>query len=172
MRNLWRRFWHDPLRWTLLAIAFGTFVSGILLAVAQRFVLDILSAPTATSDRLFFGIIGMFMAIVGAHVDPDAPPTTAQPDHRRLVGAAEAWRFGGDVPRGGALGLLVLRDRARCVRLLLGRPRSRILVAHQALRRARLFFFFVYVALLDRRGRVGDRRRPRRHVGSPSAPHQ
>lgn len=65
MTNLWRRFRIDPLRWTLLAIAFGTFVSGIVLAVAQRFVLDILSAPTATSDRLFFGIIGLFMAIVG-----------------------------------------------------------------------------------------------------------
>jgi NAD/NADP transhydrogenase beta subunit len=33
--------------------------------VAQGFVLDLLSAPTTTSDRLFFGIIGMFMAIVG-----------------------------------------------------------------------------------------------------------
>jgi hypothetical protein len=28
-------------------------------------VLDILSAPTTTSDRLFFAIIGMFMAVVG-----------------------------------------------------------------------------------------------------------
>jgi hypothetical protein len=65
MSNLWQRFRLDPLRWTLLAIAFGTFLSGIFLMVAQRFVLDILSAPTATSDRLFFGIIGMFMAIVG-----------------------------------------------------------------------------------------------------------
>ena len=65
MRTLWQRFKLDPLRWTLLAIAFGTFASGIVLAAAQRFVLDILSAPTATSDRVFFGIIGMFMAIVG-----------------------------------------------------------------------------------------------------------
>ena len=65
MSKLWQRFRLDPLRWTLLAIAFGTFLSGIFLMVAQRFVLDILSAPTATSDRLFFGIIGMFMAIVG-----------------------------------------------------------------------------------------------------------
>ena len=65
MSKLWQRFKLDPLRWTLLAIAFGTFLSGIFLMVAQRFVLDILSAPTATSDRLFFGIIGMFMAIVG-----------------------------------------------------------------------------------------------------------
>ena len=65
MRVLIERWRSDPLRWTLLAIAFGTFLSGIFLMVAQRFVLDILSAPTATSDRLFFGIIGMFMAIVG-----------------------------------------------------------------------------------------------------------
>jgi uncharacterized membrane protein YeiH len=65
MRALWRRWRLDPLRWSLFAIAAGTFASGILLVVAQRFVLDILSAPTTTSDRLFFGIIGMFMAIVG-----------------------------------------------------------------------------------------------------------
>ena len=65
MSALWRHWRGDPLRWTLFAIALGTFVSGLVLVVAQRFVLDILSAPTATSDRLFFGIIGMFMAIVG-----------------------------------------------------------------------------------------------------------
>ena len=65
MSTLWQRFRLDPLRWTLFAIAFGTCLSGIFLMAAQRFVLDILSAPTATSDRLFFGIIGMFMAIVG-----------------------------------------------------------------------------------------------------------
>jgi hypothetical protein len=63
--GLWARWRQDPLRWTLFAIAAGTFASGIFLMVAQRFVLNILSAPTATSDRLFFGIIGMFMAIVG-----------------------------------------------------------------------------------------------------------
>lgn len=65
MSALWRRWRSDPLRWTLFAIAAGTFFSGILLIVAQRFVLDILSAPTSTSDRLFFAIVGMFMAIVG-----------------------------------------------------------------------------------------------------------
>ncbi len=65
MRRLWARWRQDPLRWTLFTIAAGTFASGIFLMAAQRFVLDILSAPTATSDRLFFGIIGMFMAIVG-----------------------------------------------------------------------------------------------------------
>jgi hypothetical protein len=65
MSGLWRRWRSDPLRWTLFAIAAGTFLSGILLIVAQRFVLDILSAPTSTSDRLFFAIVGMFMAIVG-----------------------------------------------------------------------------------------------------------
>jgi hypothetical protein len=62
---IWRRWHQDPLRWSLCVIAAGTFASGLFLMVAQRFVLDILSAPTATSDRLFFGIIGMFMAVVG-----------------------------------------------------------------------------------------------------------
>src|ERR671927_1386851 len=60
-----RRVLHDPLRWGLFAIAAGTFVSRLLLIAFQRFILDILSAPTTTSDRLFFGIIGMFMAVVG-----------------------------------------------------------------------------------------------------------
>jgi len=55
----------DLVRLALLGIAAGTFASGILLMAAQGWVLDILSAPTTTSDRLFFGIIGMFMAVVG-----------------------------------------------------------------------------------------------------------
>jgi uncharacterized membrane protein YeiH len=65
MRAAWGAWRRDPWRWTLFAIAAGTFASGLFLVVAQRFVLDVLSAPTTTSDRLFFGIIGMFMAIVG-----------------------------------------------------------------------------------------------------------
>jgi hypothetical protein len=71
MRALWLRWRSDPLRWTLWAIAVGTFFSGLLLIAFQRFVLDILSAPTTTSDRLFFGIIGMFMAIVGGTLTQD-----------------------------------------------------------------------------------------------------
>ena len=79
MRTLWRRWRLDPWRWTLFAIAAGTFLSGILLVVAQGFVLDLLSAPTTTSDRLFFGIIGMFMAIVGGMLSQTLlqPPPSA-----------------------------------------------------------------------------------------------
>jgi hypothetical protein len=55
----------DLLRWVLLAIAAGTFLSGLVLVVVPGVVLDVLSAPTRTSDKLFFGIIGMFMAVVG-----------------------------------------------------------------------------------------------------------
>jgi uncharacterized membrane protein YeiH len=62
---LWQRWRGDPLHWSLFAIAAGTFLSGVLLVVAQGFVLHLLSAPTTTSDQLFFAIIGMFMAIVG-----------------------------------------------------------------------------------------------------------
>jgi hypothetical protein len=71
VKTLWLRWRRDPLRWTLFAIAAGTFLSGLLLIVLQRFVLDLLSAPTTTSDRLFFGIIGMFMAIVGGTLTQD-----------------------------------------------------------------------------------------------------
>ena len=71
MKALWLRWRGDPLRWSLFAIAAGTFLSGLLLIVAQRFVLDLLSAPTTTSDRLFFAIIGMFMAIVGGTLTQD-----------------------------------------------------------------------------------------------------
>lgn len=65
MSRLWRRWRAEPLRWTLFTIAAGTFLSGLLLIVAQAVVLNALTAPTDTSDRLFFGIIGMFMAVVG-----------------------------------------------------------------------------------------------------------
>jgi hypothetical protein len=81
LRRLWRRWRADPLRWTLFAIAAGTFLSGLFLIVAQGFVLDLLSAPTHTSDRLFFGIIGMFMAIIGGALTQ----TLLQPQPSRLV---------------------------------------------------------------------------------------
>jgi hypothetical protein len=81
VRALWLRWRLDPLRWTLFAIAAGTFLSGLLLVVAQGFVLDILSAPTTTSDRLFFGIIGMFMAIVGGMLTQ----TLLQPPPSRII---------------------------------------------------------------------------------------
>ncbi len=55
----------DPLRWTLAAIAAGTAVSGLVQMVAPGFVLDLLSASSTATTRLFFGIVGMFMAIVG-----------------------------------------------------------------------------------------------------------
>jgi hypothetical protein len=71
MTALWVHWRRDPSRWTLFAIAVGTFFSGLLLVVAQRFVLDIFSATTTTSDRLFFAIIGMFMAVVGGTLAQD-----------------------------------------------------------------------------------------------------
>jgi RsiW-degrading membrane proteinase PrsW (M82 family) len=82
MKALWLRWRSDPLRWTLWLIAAGTFLSGVLLIVLQEFVLDLLSAPTTTSDRLFFAIIGMFMAIVGGTLAQDL---LGQP-HRFVVG--------------------------------------------------------------------------------------
>jgi hypothetical protein len=88
------------LRWALLGIAAGTFASGILLMAAQRFVLDILSAPTTTSDRLFFGIIGMFMAVVGGGLTQ----TLLRPDPQPLVvGWAAAQKLGAS----GAMALAV-----------------------------------------------------------------
>jgi hypothetical protein len=61
----WARIRSDPLHWLLLAIAAGTFLSGLALIAFPGLVLDLLGAPTGTSDKLFFGIIGMFMAVVG-----------------------------------------------------------------------------------------------------------
>jgi hypothetical protein len=60
--RLWRS---DPFRWTLAVIAAGTAISGLVQLVAPGFVLDILSASSTATTRLFFGIIGMFMAIIG-----------------------------------------------------------------------------------------------------------
>ena len=81
MRRLLRLWRSEPLRWSLFVIAAGTFLSGLFLVVAQRLVLDLLSAPTDTSDRLFFGIIGMFMAVVGGVLTQ----TLLQPRPSRLV---------------------------------------------------------------------------------------
>lgn len=61
----WAQIRADPLRWLLFSIALGTFLSGLALMAAPGAVLDVLSAPTSTSDKLFFAIIGMFMAVVG-----------------------------------------------------------------------------------------------------------
>jgi hypothetical protein len=71
----------DLLRWVLLAIAAGTFLSGLVLVVVPGVVLDVLSAPTRTSDKLFFGIIGMFMAVVGGALTQ----TLLRPAPSRLV---------------------------------------------------------------------------------------
>ncbi len=104
MSNLWQRFRLDPLRWTLLAIAFGTFLSGIFLMAAQGFVLDLLSAPTATSDRLFFGIIGMFMAIVGGTLTQ----TLLQPQPSAvIVGWSALQKLGASVAMSLAVALSV-----------------------------------------------------------------
>ena len=65
MSGLWARIRSDPLHWLLLAIAAGTFLSGLVLIALPGVVLDLLGAPTDTSDKLFFAIIGMFMAVVG-----------------------------------------------------------------------------------------------------------
>lgn len=65
MTRLYRAWKSDPLRWTLAAIAAGTAVSGLVQMVAPGFVLDILSASSTATSRIFFGIIGMFMFIVG-----------------------------------------------------------------------------------------------------------
>lgn len=81
MSVLWGRLRGDRLRVILLVVAAGTFASGLLLMLAQGFVLDALSAPTDTSDRLFFGIIGMFMAVIGGALTQ----TLAQPAPSALV---------------------------------------------------------------------------------------
>ena len=103
MRALWLRWRSDPLRWSLWAIAVGTFLSGLLLIVLQRWILDLLSAPTTTSDRLFFGIIGMFMAIVGGTLTQDL---LRQP-HRFVVGWSALQKAGASAAMSLAVALSV-----------------------------------------------------------------
>jgi hypothetical protein len=103
VRALWLRWRQDPLRWTLFAIAGGTFLSGLLLIVLQRWVLDLLSAPTTTSDRLFFGIIGMFMAIVGGTLTQDL---LGEP-HRFVVGWSALQKLGASAAMSLAVALSV-----------------------------------------------------------------
>ena len=103
MRALWLRWRSDPLRWTLWAIAVGTFFSGLLLIVLQEWILDLLSAPTTTSDRLFFAIIGMFMAIVGGTLTQDL---LRQP-HRFVVGWSALQKAGASAAMSLAVALSV-----------------------------------------------------------------
>jgi hypothetical protein len=62
VRALWAR---DRLAFLLAAIAAATIVSGLVQLVAPGFVLDLLDAESTKTTRHFFGIVGMFMAIVG-----------------------------------------------------------------------------------------------------------
>jgi hypothetical protein len=90
----WARIRSDPLRWLLLAIAAGTFLSGLVLIVVPGLVLDLLGAPTRTSDKLFFAIIGMFMAVVGGlltHTLLRPPPS------RLVVGWSALQKLGASV---------------------------------------------------------------------------
>jgi len=103
MKALWLRWRGDPLHWSLFAIAAGTFLSGLLLIVAQRFVLDLLSAPTTTSDRLFFAIIGMFMAIVGGTLTQDL----LQRPSRLVVGWSALQKLGASAAMSLAVALSV-----------------------------------------------------------------
>ena len=103
MKALWLRWRGDPLHWSLFAIAAGTFLSGLLLIVAQRFVLDLLSAPTTTSDRLFFAIIGMFMAIVGGTLTQDL----LQRPRRLVVGWSAMQKLGASAAMSLAVALSV-----------------------------------------------------------------
>jgi hypothetical protein len=103
MKALWLRWRGDPLRWTLWAIAAGTFLSGLFLIVFQKLVLDLLSAPTTTSDRLFFAIIGMFMAIVGGTLTQDL---WGRP-HRFVVGWSALQKLGASAAMSLAVALSV-----------------------------------------------------------------
>jgi len=76
VRALWAR---DRLGFLLAAIAAATVVSGLVQLVAPGFVLDLLDAESTETTRHFFGIVGMFMAIVGglllhALLRPPPPP--------------------------------------------------------------------------------------------------
>jgi hypothetical protein len=62
VRALWAR---DRLGFLLAVIAAATVVSGVVQLVAPGFVLDLLDAESTETTRHFFGIVGMFMAIVG-----------------------------------------------------------------------------------------------------------
>jgi hypothetical protein len=101
--GLWARIRSDPLHWLLLAIAAGTFLSGLVLIALPGVVLDLLGAPTDTSDKLFFAIIGMFMAVVGGlltHTLLRPPPSTI------VVGWSALQKLGASV----AMSLAVVLD--------------------------------------------------------------
>lgn len=103
MSGLWARIRSDPLHWLLLAIGAGTFFSGLVLIAVPGVVLDLLGAPTRTSDKLLFAIIGMFMAVVGGlltHTLLRPPPSAI------VVGWSALQKLGASV----AMSLAVVLD--------------------------------------------------------------
>ena len=56
----------DPLRFVVAGIAGITVVSGLIQVVLPGLVLDLLGASSTPTTRHFFGIVGMFMAVIGA----------------------------------------------------------------------------------------------------------
>ncbi len=65
MVNGLRELTNDRLRLVVALIAAITVVSGLSQMVAPGLVLDIIGADSNASTRHFFGIVGMFMAVVG-----------------------------------------------------------------------------------------------------------
>jgi hypothetical protein len=55
----------DPLRLSLAAIAGLTLLSGVGQLLLPGVVLDALGAESTPTSRHFFGIVGMFMAVIG-----------------------------------------------------------------------------------------------------------
>lgn len=50
----------------VLAVGASTAVAGAAQFVAPGFVLDLLDAQSTTATRMYFSIVGMFMAVIGA----------------------------------------------------------------------------------------------------------
>lgn len=87
------------LRWTLLAIAAATVVSGLVQAVAPSFVLSIIGAEATPGGAHSFGIVGMFMVLFGGllweGLAPRGPiPTALRWAGLQKLGAAGAVTLG------------------------------------------------------------------------------
>ena len=54
-----------PLEWLVLAIAALTVLTGAIQMIAPRWILQLLDAERTPTTGHFFGIVGMFMVIVG-----------------------------------------------------------------------------------------------------------
>lgn len=96
----WQRIVADRLALAVTVIAAITVVSGLFQVVAGGVLLDLFDAENTETTRYFFGIVGMFMAVIGGAV---LNAMLAPGDHPLVILWAGIQKLGAVIAVGGAV---------------------------------------------------------------------